>query len=256
MLMVTVVFTNNYLQVKMAESDFYAARQFMQTIALQIDDVAWTLGRTETIRYSSKYGDISVMPSCLTYTISVKTQTGGQYLFFASYVTGIILFNVPISQYTLYNGYHELLLPYSDTTLTLKGASAPVTRVFVVEKLPMGDGSYIRIAVAPSLRLLNSTISNTFYAKLYLPKVELISSPKLAQSVTLTGSSLSAGTINNVKSINVTVSFPTASAQWGFDNTFFHFPSLQEVINISGTFSDVVLETYAAKVTTLVGANP
>lgn len=249
MLVVTLVFANTYLQLKMAESDFSAAKQFMQTVALQVDDVAWTLGRTETIRYSSKYGDVTVLPSCLSYTIQFQNGTG--WYFLPSYLVGIILFNIPVSQYTLFNGYYELISPYSDNTLTLKGTSAPVTRVFAIEKLPMGDGSFIRIVVAPSIRLVNSTIAETLYVKMYLPVIELTQSPKLAQSITTTGNFISAKMINNVKSINVTVNFPTAT--WGFDNSFFHFPSLYETINTDG-LNDVVLEIWASEVTTAVGA--
>lgn len=254
MLVVTLVYSNNYLQSKMAESDFSSAKQFMQTVALQIDDVAWTLGRTETMRYSSRYGDVTVLPSCLNYTVYVD-RGSGNFSFFSTYLVGTILFNVPISQYTLYNGYHELILPYSDNTLTLKGASAPVTRVFAIEKLPMGDGSYIRIAVAPSIRVLNSTISSTLYVKMYLPIIDLTPTPRLAQSVTVTGSSISANMINNVKSIKVTVSFPTTTSEMGFDNSFFHFPDTSEIISIPNGFSDVVLETYASRVNTMVGAH-
>jgi hypothetical protein len=252
MLVVALVFANTHLQSKMAESDFNSAKQFMQTVALQVDDVAWTLGRTETLRYSSKYGDVTVLPSCLSYTIQFQNETGqiGWYSL-PSYLVGIILFNVPVSQYTLFNGYYELISPYSDNTLTLKGTSAPVTRVFAIEKLPMSDGSFIRIAVAPSIRLLNSTISKTLYIKMYLPVIKLTSSPRLAQSITTTGNSISAKIINNVKSINVTVDFPMAT--WGFDNSFFHFPSLYETINTDG-FDDVVLEFWASEVTTAVGA--
>lgn len=255
MLTVTLVFTNGYFQLKIAESDFYAAKQFMQTVALQVDDVAWTMGRTETIRYSSRYGDATVLPQCVNYTMYVKNQTGGPYRFFTSYLVGTILFNVPISHYNLFNGYYNLISPYSDNTLTLKGTSAPATRVFSIEKLPMGDGSFIRIVVVPSIRLLNSTISNTLYVKMYLPVIELTPSPRLAQSITLTGSSLSTSMINHVESINITVSFPTATSQLGFDNSFFHFPSLYETINIPDGFDDVVLEVYASRVTVLVGAN-
>jgi len=87
---------------------------------------------------------------------------------------------------------------------------------------------------------------------MYLPVIELTSSPKLAQSITMTGNSLSANIKNNVKSIKVTVNFPMAT--WGFDNnSFFHFPSCNETINISG-FDDAVLEVYASEVTTAVGA--
>jgi len=55
---VALVFANNLLSVRMAESEFNSAIQVMQTVGLQIDDVAWVIGRTETARYSSRYGDV------------------------------------------------------------------------------------------------------------------------------------------------------------------------------------------------------
>jgi hypothetical protein len=253
MLAVTLVFANTYLQSKMAASDFASAKQFMQTVALQVDDSAWTLGRTETIRYSSKYGTVNVQQQCLNYTISFQNQTGWYSV--ASYLTGAILFNVPVSQYTLSNGYYELISPLSDKTLTLKGTSAPIARVFAIEKLPMGDGGFLRIVVAPSIRLLNSTISTTFYFKMYLPVIELTSSPRLAQSITIIGNSISGNTRDNVKSIKVTVGFPTTTP-WGLDNSnsFFHFPSTSETISAPVGFGDVVLETYASEVSAILGA--
>lgn len=254
MLAVTLVFASTYLQSRMAASDFASAKQMMQTVALQVDDSAWTLGRTETIRYSSKYGTVNVLPTCLNYTISFQNQTGQLWYSVASYLAGAILFNIPVSQYTLSNGYFELISPLSDTTLTLKGTSAPIARVFAIEKLPMGDGGFTRIVVAPSIRLLNSTISNTFYFKMYIPVIELTSSPRLAQSITITGNSISANIRDNVKSIKVTVNFPTTTSWLGFDNSFFHFPSLSETISAPGGFGDVVLEIYASEVSAILGA--
>lgn len=259
MLGVTLVFANNSLRSKIAESDFNSAKQFMQTVGLQIDDVAWMVGRTETVRYSNKYGDVTIEPSTLNYTVYVKTNGSSTYEFFASYEVGVLLFNVPTSSYSVTNGYWQLIFPSQNDTLTLKGTSAPVVRVFAVEKMPMYDGSYLRVVVAPAIRALFSSIntssSSTYYVKLYLPVLTPGEAPRLSQSVTLTGNSIGANTINSVTSINVTVSFPRGSPPESFDNYFFNFPSLSEVIDIPPGYSDVVLEFYVSEVTVEFGIN-
>jgi hypothetical protein len=256
---VTLTFANGLLWSKIAESDFNSAKQFMQTTGLQIDDVAWTVGRTETIQYSSKYGDVTIEPSTLNYTVYVKTNGSSTYNFFASYEVGVLLFNVPISRYSISNGYWERIFPSQDATLTLKGTSAPVTRVFAVEKMPMNDGNYIRVVVAPAIRALSSSInsssSSTYYVKLYLPVLNKGETPRLSKSVTLTGKSINATTTNSVTSINVTVSFPRGSPPYNFDDFFFKFPSLSESINVPPGYSDTVLEFYASEVTVDFGIN-
>lgn len=257
---ITLVFANNLLWSKIAEGDFNSAKQFMQTVGLTIDDVAWTVGRTETVRYSSRYGDVTILPSALNYTVYVKTNGSSTYQLFASYEVGVLLFNIPTSKYSVTNGYWELIFPSQSDTLTLKGTSAPVVRVFAVEKLPMGDGSYIRVVVAPSIRFLNSTITmlddSTYYVKLYLPVLTLGSAPRRAQAVTLTGNSVKAHTISGVTKINVTVSFPKGG---GFDNSFFNFPSTSEEITIPDEYisddNDSVLEFYVGEVTVDFGIN-
>ena len=253
---VAFVFVYDYLYVSIAESDFNSAKQFMQTIGLQTDDVAWTIGRTETVRYSSRYGDVSILPSALNYTIYVNTTAWGEYRYFASKTVGILLYSVPIANYNIYNGYYEQIFPLSTSALTLTGTSAPVVRVFAVEKLSTGD--YTRVVVAPSVRALFSNMttasSSTYYVKLYLPVLMQGNSPRESQSVTVTGNSITSTTINNVTGINVTVSFPNEAS--GFDSSFFKFPSLYEVIDIPEGYDDAVLEFYASEVNIAFGLNP
>jgi len=253
LLSITLVFANNLLWSRIAESDFNSAKQLMQTIGLQVDDVAWTVGRTETIRYSSRFGDVTLLSSALNYTVYAKTKGSPTYQFLASYQVGVLLFNIPISKYSLSNGYYELIFPsQKDTlTLTLTGASAPVMREFAVEKLPMGDGSYLRVVVAPCVRSLFSTINmsgSTYYVKLYLPVLTQGSAPRRTQSVTVTGNSVEAKTVSNVASINVTVSFPSSTAQMGFDASFFKFPSRYQVINIPSGYDNSKLEFFVGGV--------
>jgi hypothetical protein len=251
---VALVFVNNRLWANVAESDFSSAKQFMQTIGLQIDDVAWTIGRKATVRYSSTYGTVNFLPSALNYTVYVNDQ------FFASYKVGVLLFNIPVSRFSLYDGLYELIYPSLVSNLTFTGTSAPVARVFAVEKLtpPMSDGSFIRIVVAPSIRLLFSTTSasgtSTSYIRLYLPVLVRGSAQGSYQSVTLTGNSLTTSTKNQVTSVKVTVGFPSETSQQGFDASFFHFPSSYQVIPVPPGYSDSVLEFYSGEVKVELGA--
>jgi hypothetical protein len=255
---VALVFVNNRLWANVAESDFSSAKQFMQTIGLQIDDVAWTIGRKATVRYSSTYGTVNFKASALNYTVYVKMQGSENYQFFASYKVGVLLFNIPVSRFSLYDGLYELIYPSLVSNLTFTGTSAPVARVFAVEKLtpPMSDGSFIRIVVAPSIRLLFSTTNasgtSTSYIRLYLPVLVPGSAQGSYQSVTLTGNNVTANTKNQVTSVKVTVGFPSETSQQGFDASFFHFPSSYQVIPVPSGYS--VLEFYSGEVKVELGA--
>lgn len=261
LLSVTAVYVNNILWAKAAESDYNSAKQFMHTMGLQIDDVAWTTGRKATVRYSSAYGDVDFLSSALSYAVYVKTQGSENYQFLASRTVGVLLFNMPVSKYSLYDGYYELLYPASAENLTFTGTSAPVARVFGVEKLtpPMSNGSFSRVVVTPSVRSLFSnmttTSGSTFYTRLYLPVLTQGSVTGSYQSVTLTGNSVTAITKNRVTSIKVTVDFPAATRQQGFDASFFHFPSLEQVFDVPAGYSDSQLELYIGEVKVDLGVH-
>jgi len=229
----------------MAESEFSSSRQFMQTLGLQIDDVAWVIGRTETARYSSKYGDVAVK-TALNYTIYINTTTQSNLKFYTN-TTNIICFNMPVHHYSVGNNYFELLYPSSNVGFLLSGASAPVARVFAVEKLPMADGSFVRVVVTPTIRMLNLTIGNTKYIRLYLPILVEGEAPRHSQSVTFTSESISK-TGDTVTGIKVEVDFPLA----GFDNLFFNFPNTEESISIT---EETVLELYVGGVDMALGVH-
>ena len=260
-LSVTLVFANNFLWSKVAEGDFDSSKQLMHTIGLQIDDVAWTTGRTETILYSSQYGDVVLQPSVLDYTVSVVAN-GDPYEFSNS--TGVLLFNLPTSQYSIEDGYWVRLFPDQDETLTLTGTSAPVARVFAIERTPMPDGKYIRIATVPSVRVLYSSINssiNTYYVRMYLPVLSPGESPRLSQSITLTGESVKAHTLNNVTSISVSVDFPRGASD-DFDSAFFNFPANTQNFVIppiveypNPGYHNVVLELYLSEVSVAFGVS-
>ena len=178
-LSVALVFANNLLWSRVAEGEFNSSKQLMHTAGLQIDDVAWTNGRTETITYASQYGSVVLEPSVLNYTISVETSEGTTYFM---NTTGILLFNMPTSQYSITDDYWERIFPDPDESLILMGTSAPVTRVFSIQRTPMPDGKYIRVVTAPSIRVLYSAINasiNTYYIRMYLPVLSAGESPRL-----------------------------------------------------------------------------
>lgn len=242
---VALSFASNFLLLRMAESEFSSSRQFMQTLGLQIDDVAWVIGRTETARYSSKYGDVAVK-TALNYTIYINTTTQSNLKFYTN-TTNIICFNMPVHHYSVGNNYFELLYPSSNVGFLLSGASAPVARVFAVEKLPMADGSFVRVVVIPTIRMLNLTIGNTKYIRLYLPILVEGEAPRHSQSVTFTSESISK-TGDTVTGIKVEVDFPLA----GFDNLFFNFPNTEESISIT---EETVLELYVGGVDMALGVH-
>ena len=230
--MVTVVFANNFLNARMAENEFSAMKQFMQTTALQTDDVAWTIGRTQTVRYTSRDGFVNFESLALNY--SIYADKGAGYVLLASYSTGIILYNMPISRYSAGNGYQQRILPSSDRSFLQKGTSAPVCHVFVIEKLPMNDGNFIRVVMAPSVRMLNSTITTggevKNYYKLYLPILASGTHPRYSQSITLMGNTVSDKTESGITKIKIQISTPKASL--GFDQNFFGFDSLMKEIDV------------------------
>jgi hypothetical protein len=246
---VALGFANNFLWSRVAEGEFDSSKQLMQTVGLQIDDVAWTVGRTETILYASQYGDVVFVPSTLNYSVSVN---GGEP---QQYTTGALMFNLPTSRYSVTNDYWERIFPVPDQSLTLKGTSAPVARIFAVEKIPTPDGSYIRVVVAPSIRVLyssiNTTLSSTYFVRMYLPVLSAGEAPRLSQSITLTGQSVNALTTNDVSSISVNVAFPRED----FDSAFFNFPEENENIPIPSGYDNVVLELYLSEVSVEFGLN-
>ena len=246
MLLVTTTFANNYLSQRIAENEFNAMKQFMQTIGLQLDDVSWTIGRTQTVRYASTYGQVNFESAALNYTVYVNDVP------VASFSAGMLLFNMPTSKFNLGNGYSALIFPPSRSFLQ-QGTSAPVSHVFVIEIVPMNDGNYIRIVVAPSMRMLNSTITTggttKNYYNFYFPILASGNNPRLSPTVTLQGTSVNVLTQGNVNKIKIHVGFPKASL--GFDSSFFNFENLDEEVDVP---SQSILQFYTSEVIVSLGA--
>jgi hypothetical protein len=249
---VTIVFANNFLDARIAENEFSSSKQFMLTTGLQVDDIAWTIGRTQTIRYSSRYGNVNFEPSVLSYSFEVSYDAGLTWQLVLTNTTGIILYNMPASMITYGNDYFERIFPSSSDSFLQKNASSPVTHVFVVEKLPMAGGSYTRVVVVPSIRMLNLTVgAGAFqknYAKFFLPSLNGGSNLHLSQSITLTGNDVIKTLKRAVDSVRINVTFPSASQ--GYDSTFFNFENLSEIVDVP---DDSVVEFYVGKVLVSLG---
>lgn len=246
LLLVTVAFEGNLLNARVAEYEFSAMKQFMQTIGLQVDDVAWTVGRTQTISYASRFGNVNFEPLAVNYTIYVNEN-----VYFVSYAVGIVLFDMPVSMYSLGNNYYENIFPSSSSFLQI-GASAPVCMIYAVEKMPMYDGGFIRVVDVPIIRMLNSTIfsggETLNYFKFYLPVLTSGIHPRHSQSVTLIGQNVSVSTQGDVNTIRISVSFPKASL--GFDAMFFNFEAQTVEVNVP---SGSIVEFYAGEVAVSLG---
>jgi len=137
--------------------------------------------------------------------------------------------------------------------LLQNGSSAPVCRTFVTEKLPMQDGSYIRIVAVPIVRQLIATINAVSYARFYLPIFNTGSSPELSQSVTMTGLNVYHGIFSNVNNnanntVTISIAFPNAGI--GLTSDFFNFDATNQTI-ILGPSS--VVEIYGGNVTVSLG---
>ncbi len=191
LLLVTIVFANNFLSARLAENEFNSMKQFMQTAGLQVDYVAWIIGSTQTVSYASRYGQVDFENGTLTYSVYVY-KTGG-YEFFANYSVGVLMFNMPVDRYSMTNNYYERVFPLNSSFLQ-EGISTPVCHIFIIEKLPMSDGSYIRIVAAPAVRMLSliATADSGDHFKFYLPILytSLSTQPYRSQSVTFTGTSV------------------------------------------------------------------
>jgi hypothetical protein len=254
MILVAMSYANNLLSLNMAENEYSANKQFMLTTGQQIDDIAWTIGRTQTVSYSSKFGAMKFQEAALTYTFQVHNSSGWETLTLTCQ-TGILLFNMPVSDFSLGNGYFERVPSSANASFLLLGSTASVTQVLCEEKLPMNDGSYNRIVLVPTIRLLNLTIGSRSYLKFYSPALENGTNLYRSQSVTLTGNGISKISRSGIDQVNITVSFPKA-ASLGFDSFFFNFKSTTITLNSTSTpalTSNSVVEFYVGDVIVTIG---
>jgi hypothetical protein len=260
LVLVAMSYANDFLGKRMAENEFSANRQFMLTTGLQIDDIAWTVGRTQTVLYTSQYGNMQFQPLALNYTFEVNDGAGWATVFAVD--TGMIMFNMPVNMYSLGNGYFSRVST-NDDAYVHNGSSAPVTNVFCIEKLPMPSGNCTRVVAVPNIRMLNSTITGlsgvTNYYKFYLPTlVRGYTSYANSQSITLIGNDIIKQTVSPVNQVRINVTYPNGvpPSTEGFGSDFFRFDHQVDPYQNSQVFDVTdgsVVEFYIGKITVSVG---
>jgi hypothetical protein len=251
LVLVATSYANNILTFQLGLDEFSSNKQFMRSTGLQTDDVAWTIGRTETVQFTAKYGQITFVHNVLNYTFEIYNGSSWQTVYNST--TGMILFNMPVNDYSLGNNYFSRMMPANNGSFLQWNASAPVSQVFATQEVPMKDGSYARIVTVPTVRVLNSTlVTGGSYYKFYLPSLVSGSNPYLSQSLTLTGSSLTkvtpSGTITMVR-INATA-IAAPSTPPGFNSAFFNFDHTTETSTIP---SGSLVEFYIGTVSVSIG---
>lgn len=243
LILVAMTYAENILSMKMAENEFSSNQQFMRTTGQQLDDVAWTIGRTQTVSYSCRYGQVSFQPQVLTYQVEVLNHATGQWITLPEYTTGIILYNMPVKSFSKGIDYFERVPDSANSSFLQTGSSVPISQVFSTEKIPMSDGSYIRTVVVPTVRVLDS--GN--YFKVYLPTLENGTNLYRSQSITMCGNGISKQTEAGVDQIKITVTF---KPDQDFDSSFFNFNHITETKVLP---SSSTVEFYAANVTVTIG---
>ncbi|MEM3769650.1 MAG: hypothetical protein QXG76_00505 [Candidatus Bathyarchaeia archaeon] len=237
---------------KIAENEFASVKQFMQTAAVQIDDIAWVPWRAQTFRYSRSYGSMSFIPNMLNFTIYFRNASGEYRL--GSYVSGVLAFNMPISRYNVHDNYFELIYP-SDNSLAdcfiFSGANAPVTRVYAIERL--STGSFVRLILNPCVRIVEADFSGKKQYKLYLPILYESSSRGNNPTVTLTSKQIFSDVRDATKIRVVVTTTPAYGASFFVKSP--HGPNtiIDKEIDLGGV-STVVF--YLSKVEVAVGVNP
>ncbi len=256
MILVAMSYASNIMNLKLAENEFVSTKQFMSSTVEQMDDIAWTIERTQTVTYASRFGALKYQPAAITYDLSIHTAAGwdNQTL---SAQTGILLFNIPIGSYSMGNNYFERVPFSANGSFLLSGSSAPVGQVFCEEKLPMNDGSYLRVALVPTMRVLSNTIENgQNYLKFYMPSLDNAISSYNTQGLTLRGAGISKVTHSGVDCIIITANYPLETS--GFDSDFFNFDRSTIILNSYSTpklSSNSVVEFYTGHVNISIGGS-
>jgi len=251
LIMVALLFANDLLGRKIAENEFNLVKQTIVSTGLLMDDVAWTIGRVQTIHYSAQNAQVDFRYLILSYRFEVNGSTGWQEIFTSQ--TGILLSNMPTRVFTLGNNYFEHVSPDSNGSFLLAGSTTPVAEVFVIQKAAMADGDFIRTVVTPTIRMINSTIlgtTQTDYYKFFVPSLIDGGQPRYSQSITLVGNNVTRYTTSGVSQVRITVTFPNASS--GFDTGFFRFPKTSITVNLPKTS---LVEFYVGQVKVILGAH-
>jgi len=251
LVIVAANFANSELTLQTAKGEFSSSENFMQSTGTQIDNVAWTIGRTETVDYTAKYGQVAFAPSVLTYTF--KIFNNGVLSKTYTFTTGMILYNMPAGTYSVGNNYFSRVVPVDNGSFLQWGVSAAIYQEFVEENVST-FGGYARIVTVPTVRVLNSTINGENYYEFYLPSLINGTRPYYSQALTLTGTGLNMETATGgVTEVQITATAITHPTPIGFNtlnNSFFNFDQTTETVSIP---SGALVEIYNGNVAVAIG---
>jgi len=171
---IALSFVNNTLTRREGENDFESAKIFMKNVGLQIDDVAWTKGRVDTVHFTSQYGQVEFLsgdlpesaPLKYTVTYNYLDEYGVEISYEEYYYSSILMYNLPIDKSFLGEGYDEAILPKNvNSARELKpvasGTTAPVANVFAIQKSNVGADQYLRIVLVPVMRYHEYYVSSS-----------------------------------------------------------------------------------------------
>ena len=242
----TVSFVQSSLSRRENENDYEFAKVFMNTVGLQMDEVAWRPSQRESIQYTSQYAELYVREVILRYEIIVKHVGSTNETIITTIDCNGLFFSIPVSRYSLGNDYFANIQPDSMISLVQMNTTSPIVRVFAVQKNPIvNENDYIRIGIVPLIRgipfSITSGVSKTNYLKLFIVRInkgtETGGQPK---TIALTGVSVNAQVFSDVEYIKVNLSFPKGPE--GYSNEFFRFPETSQIINYGS--EGVNLELY------------
>lgn len=170
---IALSFVNNTLTRREGENDFESAKIFMKNVGLQIDDVAWTKGRVDTVHFTSQYGQVEFLPHSgepypLKYTVTYNylDADGMEKSDEEYYYSSILMYNLPIDKSFLGEGYDEAILPKNvnfvrELKPVASGTTAPVANVFAIQKGDVGADQYLRIVLVPVMRYHEYYVSSS-----------------------------------------------------------------------------------------------
>jgi hypothetical protein len=227
-LAMTLSFVQSNLTRREAENEFTFAKVFMKTVGLQVDDVAWQTGQLDSLQYSSQNSEMFLREGILRYTVTINyAGSPAPTSETLTYTLNGLFYSIPISKYNLENLYHESILPGEMTKLVQNKPTEPITRVFVVQKNPIGtEGDYVRIGVIPLFRYTEYSLTfssgTTEYKKFFLTDlVTGLGTPSSPQYINLYSSKIDSFIRRGVTSMIFTVEYPRAAE--GYDSEFFNF---------------------------------
>jgi len=225
-ILVTLPFIEQQRRKELVKSEWEYMRTYMTALQNAVDDVAWMLGKTRSLQFSMSNGFMFAEPDALNYSVLVDKGSGYVSLV-ENITTGVLGYKTFIYDYSLGGDYYEAIRP-NEQSFSHTGGAKPFTYLFGVEKIPMADGDFLRLVLAPTVTVLSFEVGGEQRYRVLIVKLSGTGTQAGRDRVTVTGVSYEVETADNVNALKVTVGFPKT----GYDNTFFNFQETSTVIDV------------------------